>query len=195
MQLRTVTCAGRCFRAVHPSWDDPLDGSYSDRSGARWNAPGDGSTLYFNRSVAVARMNVRRGMRGLPYGPEDIDPDAGHLLVAVDLPEGKYADLSSPEGLLAAGLPAGYPFDTAGVLVPHGACRPVGAAARASGLAGVVCRSAAPGAGPSDEELAYFGDPALLQVAEDYEFSDWYWKPRSRVVVPPGDDDQTARLR
>src|SRR5690606_7333794 len=86
------------------------------------------------------------------------------------------ADVHTPEGVAAAGLPATYPTGPDGELVPRRDCQPVGERARAEGLRGVRCRSAqAPhGAG---RELAWFPATARsrAQLVRRIPFAGWFW--------------------
>jgi RES domain-containing protein len=170
--LPTVARGGRYFRVADPAWADPLDGSHAGRLGGRWNPPASFAVVYLNRDVATARANVDRLLAGHPYGPEDLDPAEAYILVEADVPEDRYVDAVSDAGCRACGLPATYPRDADGALVPHAVCQPIGAAAHAAGRPGVACRSAAPGAASHAEELA-----AFVPVAEvrRIPFDNWYW--------------------
>jgi hypothetical protein len=61
--------------------------------------------------------------------------------------------------------------------VTRAACQPVGQAAHDAGLPGVASRSAAPGAAPSDEELAWFERGDSLVEAARWGFDEWYRSP------------------
>jgi RES domain-containing protein len=104
--VRTTSRAGRYLRVASPDWDDPLDGSYAAAKGGRWNPPGSYGTVYLNRTQTVARLNVDRLHVGLPYGPEDLDPNQAPILVATDVPEHDYLDVVTDAGIAAAGLRA-----------------------------------------------------------------------------------------
>ena len=73
-------------RLVEPGWTDPLDSSYSQQTGGRSNATGAFPVLYLNDGVPTARLQVLHKFSGLPYSPEDLDPDAQHDLVELDVP-------------------------------------------------------------------------------------------------------------
>lgn len=171
MAVETSNIGGRYVRVADPEWADPLDASYAaGGAGRRWNPPGL-PCLYLNADEATARANVDRLFAGLPYGPEDLDPDEAPLLVGIDVPAGTALDAYSDRGLLAAGLPTTFPLDAAGIVIPHATCQPIGAEAFAQGLNGVDARSAAPG---GHRELAWFPRGRSLAVASMQRFDDWY---------------------
>ena len=74
-------------------------------------------------------------------------------------------------GLDAIGLPATYPYDAAGDLIPHNVCQPIGHAAYDAGLDGVDCRSAAIDDG---RELAWFPRSRAVSETSRLPFSDWW---------------------
>jgi hypothetical protein len=165
------------LRICEADWSDPLDGTYAERAGGRWNAPGSWRTVYLSEDLVTARLNLRRFIAGWPYEPEDLRSDTGPQLAVATLPRNQtVADVHTPEGVAAAGLPATYPLDDGGDLVGHAVCREVGRRAHERGLRGVRCRSAqAPdGAG---RELAWFPATARSHatVSECLGFDDWYW--------------------
>lgn len=178
--MLTITRGGPYFRVADPRWENPLDGSYSEMHGGRWNPPNEYTVVYLNASVAVARANVRRSFQGLPYGPEDLEPDAAPVLIQTDVPTGGFLDVLTSRGTADAGLPATYPLDGDGKIVPHSVCQPIGSRAWSEGLPGVACRSAAPGAPPDGEELAWFQRTFPLMVTGGASFVEWYWG-RSQV--------------
>lgn len=165
------------YRICDAEWDDPLDPSFAASRGGRWNPPDSWPTLYLNEDVVTARLNLTRFIAGWPYEPEDLVDDTGPNLAVATLPRAqRVADLHSPEGVAATGLPASYPLDDRAQLVPHARCQPIGARARELGLRGVRSRSArtAHGAG---RELAWF--PATRRsrahLVERWTFTEWYW--------------------
>lgn len=163
------------LRVADPDWADPLDVAYSMSAGGRWNPPGRFGVLYLNATIEVARANVDRLFVGLPYGPEDLDPAAAPVLVSVDVVVDDYLDAVSNEGLSALGLPATYPLDASGGVLPHCQCQPVGQGAFDDGELGIACRSAA--AGARGEGLAWFaqvGRPMPRKVRTSV-FDEWYW--------------------
>ena len=165
------------LRICEARWADPLDDTYAQRTGGRWNPPGSWRTLYLNEDLVTARLNLDRFTAGWPYAPEDLRPDTGpHLAVAV-LPRSQTAaDVHTPKGVAAAGLPATYPLGPGGEVVEHDVCQDVGRRVHDQGLRGVRCRSAqAPhGAG---RELAWF--PATTRsrarLVRRLPFDEWYW--------------------
>lgn len=172
----SVRRGGAYNRLAEPSWRDPLDTGHSRGAGGRWNPPGAFGALYLNADERLARLQVAYKLAGQPYDIEDLDPVEQHDLVDVHVDGCAALDCVTPRGLQAVGLPAGYPLDAAARTVAHAACQPIGAAARAAGLEAVACRSAAGGAGVSDEELAVFEDaaPRRCRVTARRAFSDWY---------------------
>lgn len=165
---------GRYLRVADPAWSDPLDGGHSQAAGGRWNAPGSFPVVYLCGDENVARANVDRLYEGLPYGPEDIDPDVGPDLVATDIPAAAYVDALTAAGCEAVGLPTTHPFDADGSLVPWRRCQPIGEAAWEAGELGIACRSAAPRAPRGSGELANFDRGAALSVVDRRPFGDWY---------------------
>jgi RES domain-containing protein len=175
VSFRGVVRGGRYLRVADPGWDDPLDSSFARVAGGRWNPPNSFGVVYLNATRHVAALNVHRLFRGLPYGPEDLDPDQAPVLVAASVPSDGYADVVTDEGCRAAGLPTSYPTDAGGGPIDHAVCRPIGQAAYDDGLPGIACRSAAPGAVRADEELAWFDRGAALRETERSAFDDWFW--------------------
>jgi hypothetical protein len=99
------------------------------------------------------------------------------VLVGAVLPRRqRVADVHTPAGVRAVGLPSTYPLDRAGRLVSHEVCQRIGAAVKDRGLRGVRCRSArAPdGAG---RELAWFPATARsrAQLVARLAYSTWFW--------------------
>ncbi len=165
---------GAYLRVADANWADPLDSTFAQAAGGRWNAPNAHPVLYLNTDEQTARANVRAKFEGLPYGPEDLDPaDAPHL-VEVDVPHGEVCELRTDAGLAQLHLPTTYPLTADGSIVAWAACQPIGAQVYEAGLDGIACRSAAPG---GDEELAWFPQPGRPEVKAGprREFPDWYW--------------------
>lgn len=165
------------FRICEAGWDDPLDDSFAAVRGGRWNPPGSWRTLYLNEDVVTARLNLERFIAGWPYEPEDLDDERGPHLAVATLPRSQVvADVHTPAGVAAVGLPSTYPLDADGVPVPHEPCRAIGREVRDAGRRGVRCRSAqAPhGAG---RELAWFPATARSRahLVERVTFADWFW--------------------
>jgi hypothetical protein len=165
------------LRIGDPAWADPLDPAFAKRRGQRWNPPGSFPALYFNEDLVTARLNLRLFIAGWPFGPEDLRDETGPCLVSAHLPRGqRVADVHTPAGVAAAGLPSGYPLDRDGRIIEHQVCQPIGVAVHALGLRGVRCRSArAPdGAG---RELAWFPANARSRanVVRNSPFEEWYF--------------------
>jgi RES domain len=161
VKIKTVTLPqGRVWlRVASSAWKNPLDPSFAQRLGGRWNPPGEYPTLYLNADLATARSQLERMLEGYPAGLDDLDDDA-FLLVAARLPERqRCADAVSVAGLKALGLPSSYPLDVHRQLVSHSRCQLVGIAVRRERLRGMWCRSAAAPDGRG-RELAWFPSSA-----------------------------------
>ena len=177
--MRTIVRGGRYLRVADPDWEDPLDGREAAIGGGRWNPPESFPVVYLCRTGTVARANVYRLLAGQPYGPEDLRPGAGPVLVATRAPEGRYMNAVTDAGLAAVGLPRSFPRDGRGRIVPHRRCQPIGERAHERGLPGVAARSAAPTAPAGGEELAYFGGRRLRRGAIT-DFEEWFWDPSAQ---------------
>ena len=172
------------WRVADPAWSDPLDAGFAGRRGGRWNPPGSFPVLYLNEDRMTARLNLLAFIADWPYEPEDLRDHTAPILVGCAVPARQIVcDAHTGAGLRAAGLPATYPLDEAGGIVPHARCQPVGVQARAASLRGVRAHSARSRDGVG-RELAWF--PAAIrsrarQVAT-LAFSEWFWSPAD----PPG---------
>lgn len=168
---------GLFSRVADPAWADPLDPSYAQRSGGRWNPPQGFGIVYLCADVATARANVARLYFGLPYGPEDLDPESAPQLVEVDIARESYVDAVSAAGLRALDLPTSYPLAGDGTTVPHAVCQPIGQRLYEDRELGIAARSAAPGAAHG-RELAWFAQPGRqpLTVAARRPFETWFWR-------------------
>lgn len=174
--MRHLPRSGRYFRVADPAWKDPLDGGYAQSVGGRWNPPGSFPVVYLNRTVGVARANVRWRLRGFPYGPEQLRAGEGPDLVSTDVDEDRFVDILTGAGCVAAGLPATYTLRTDGTEVPHRDCQPIGQATWDSGEPGIACRSAAVPRLPYGEELAWFPRSLnSLPLRDRRPFDDWFW--------------------
>lgn len=167
----------RWLRVAAQDWADPLAPSFAQTRGGRWNPPDSWRTLYLNEDVVTARLNLRPFVAGWPYEPEDLRSDTGpHLAVATLPREQIVADVHTPRGVAAAGLPATYPLDDDGRIIEHPTCQAIGRRVRERGLRGVRCRSAR---APDDagREVVWF--PATVRsrarLVERLRFDDWYW--------------------
>jgi hypothetical protein len=169
--LRTIRRGGPYLRVADPDWDDPLDGRYAADRGGRWNPPESFPVVYLCETVAVARAIVYRRLEGQPYGPEDLRPEGGPVLVRTRVPEDRYLNVVTEAGLRNAGLPRTYPRDGRGRIVSWRRCQPIGLRAWEAGLPGIAARSAA---GPG-EELAYFGRRRLRRAGVR-SFPEWFWE-------------------
>lgn len=164
---------GPFHRVADPSWEDPLDGRHSQKAGGRWNPPGSFPVVYLCREIAVARANVYRLLVGLPYGPEDLDPELAPVLIEVAVPMESYVDAFTKAGLRSLGLPDTYPLDRRGALVEWQECRPVGLRAWEAGEPGLAARSAARPDGGM--ELAWFRSRRRLRQSHRRTFDEWFW--------------------
>ena len=141
------------LRITRPHYADPFDPGFAAQHGGRWNPPESWPTLYFNEDLATVHAQVRHLFAGRGIEPDDLDDDAPIRLAAATLPgRQRVADVVSPEGVAAVGLPQEYPLDAEGLEVAHDITQAVGVVVHASGRRGVWCRSAA-GVG---HELAWF---------------------------------------
>ncbi len=177
MIAERLTDGHRWLRICQPDRADPLDDTYSQHRGGRWNPPDSWRTLYLNEDVVTARLNVERFIADWPYEPEDLRADAGPQLVVAVLPgRQRVADVHSPDGVASVGLPATYPLARSGRLVDHERCQGIGAEVVDAGLRGIRCRSARSPQG-AGRELAWFPATARsrARMLERLVFGDWYW--------------------
>lgn len=177
LQRETAPDTHVWWRISDPLWTDPLEPTFAQRRGGRWNPPASFPTLYLNEDVVTARLNLRGFIEKWPYEPEDLRDDTGPVLVGCTLPRRQVVcDAHSPAGLQSAGLPDTYPLESDGRPVPHARCQPVGARAREAGLRGVRARSARSPDG-AGRELAWF--PATARSAArrvlTLAYAAWFW--------------------
>jgi len=161
------------FRVADAAWADPLNPSFAQASGGRWNPTGSFGVLYLCASREVAQANVARRLEGQPYGPEDLV--AGPVLVELRAPRAMYVDALSARGLESLGLPATYPLHGNGRRVSWSRCQPIGRRAWEEGEPGIACRSAAIRAGSPGEELALFDRGKLPSARAVRTFEEWFW--------------------
>lgn len=165
------------WRIAERAWTNPLDPSFAARRGGRWNPPHSFPTLYLNEDKVTARMNLRAFIARWPYEPEDLRPDMGPPLVGAVLPRAQeVCDVHSPEGVRGARLPATYPLDRDGRVVPRAQCQPIGVRVKKLGLRGVRSRSAQSKDG-AGRDLAWFPATArsTAKRAVVLSFDRWYW--------------------
>lgn len=175
LSFRRISRGGPYHRVAEIGWGNPMDGAPGMAKGGRWNTPGSFPVVYLNRTVSLARLYVAHKLRDQPYGPEDIDPETGDVLASVNLPAKDHVDVVSDEGCLAVGLPATYPIDASGQVIPHETCQPIGAEAWQAKERGIACRSAIAGAATDDEELAWFQRDNALTADRVLSFTDWFF--------------------
>jgi RES domain len=168
--VRTIRRDGPYLRVADPDWEDPLDGRHAAQRGGRWNPPESFPVVYLCRSAEVARANVYWRLEGQPYGPEDLQPEMGPVLVRATVPEDRYLNVLTDAGCRDAGLPETYPRDGRRRIISWRRCQPIGLRAWEAGLPGVAARSAR----AVGEELAYFGRRKLRRGAVR-SFDQWFW--------------------
>lgn len=141
------------LRLVDAGWSDPLDPSFAQRTGGRWNPPDSWPTLYLNENLTTVHAQLRHMFSGRGIDPDDLDDDAPVRLVAATLPRRQeVCDVRTLDGTDAVGLPPTYPDDGAGGTVGHSVTRAIAIEVHHARLRGVWCRSAA-GTG---HELAWY---------------------------------------
>jgi RES domain-containing protein len=155
-------------------WVDPLDTSFAQRTGGRWNPPDSWPTLYLCYDLDSARAQITRLVESSPVTPDDLADDAYDLL-AVALPAAIVVDIVTEAGVAGAGLPPTYPCDAAGQLIPHATCQRIAKGAHASGADGIEARSALVTIDPSaTRELAWWpGGQGAVQVAGRVPYGQW----------------------
>lgn len=175
MKSETLVAGHHWLRLCEASWANPLDATYSQRKGGRWNPPDSWPTLYLNEDILTARANLVLFTRGWPFEPEDLAEGAGPQVVVVELPaDQEVADAHSPAGLESVDLPTTYPVHANGRPVTHQTCQKVGRQVKAADLAGVHARSAQLVAG---RELAWFpGESDSATLVRRVDFATWYWQ-------------------
>jgi hypothetical protein len=129
--------------------------------------------VYLNASLGVARALVRSRLQDRAIRPEDVLPEAGPVLVHTTVPDNAYVNAVTDAGLRALHLPATYPLDDRGRVIPYSVCQPIGRLASVAGEKGIACRSATKGAPTSGQELAYFNRQSL-GVEDIEQFADWF---------------------
>ena len=144
--MHFIRRGGTYCRVADPAWQNPLDSSYALRSGGRWNSPGSFPVVYLNRDLRMARANVARKFRGLPYGPELLRSEEAPILIEASVPDSEYVDILTDGGCADVGLPVTYPKRPDGSEVNWTECQAIGQEAWTRGCQGIACRSAAPGA-------------------------------------------------
>lgn len=169
--MRHISRGGTYLRIAERSWRDRLSPAYSRERGGRWNPPGSFGVLYLNRTIELARAQVRHQLESRGIRPEDLDPAAGPVLVKTEVPEKHFVDAVSKGGLVSLGLPVSYPLYESGQEIPHSSCQPIGVEAWNANEPGIACRSAA---AQGLEELALFDRGSKLKATNTERFEDWY---------------------
>lgn len=173
--MTTLPAGHAWLRLSKDDREDPLDPTFAQRHGGRWNPPASWPTLYVNENLPTARANLRRLFVDRSVEFDDLRDDAPFVLVAATLPGRQdVADLRSAEALLERGLPATYPLDAGGAEVGSDRTCPVGEEVHAAGLRGIWCISAATPDG-SGRELVWFpaSSARATALADPFPFADW----------------------
>lgn len=180
---RRLPNAKHWYRVANEDWGDPLDPTFAEHYGGRWNPPGSFPALYLNEDIETAQAQIHRMLNGYPVHPDDLDDlEAPYVLIAATLPTRQVvADAVTDVGLDGLGLPATYPLDADDATVPHKTCQPIGSSVRDEGLRGVHTRSAVTPDG-TGRELSWF--PArrsskATPIGETLSFSQWWYLANS----------------
>lgn len=165
------------LRIADPTWSDPLDPSFAQTRGGRWNPPDSYPTLYLNEDLVTARLNLRGWSQQWPWEPEDLRTENAPVLIHARLPRDQHvADAHTPAGIAALTLPSSYPLDRTGDLVDHPTCQAIGSQVHGHTIRGIRCRSAQTPHG-AGRELAWF--PATSRsratLVKQQRFADWYY--------------------
>ena len=164
------------WRIADPSWDSPLDPSFAQRHGGRWNPANSFPVLYLNEDLETARLNLALFVAKQPYELDDLREEMRPTLVACSLPrEQQVCDAYSRAGLIAVGLPVTYPLDSNGLWVPQSRCQPIGVRAKNADLRGVRARSAQDASG-ARRELAWFpaSTRSVAPTLRTLTFAAWF---------------------
>lgn len=163
------------LRVADSAWDDPLDPTFAQSHGGRWNPKASFPTLYLNEDLPTAKAQIHQMLEGSPVAAEDLDER--YVLITATLPSRQVvADAVTGLGVQALGLPQTYPLDASERVVSQETCQPIGAEIKEKGLRGVHARSAATPDG-SGRELAWY--PArrssrAAAVGDPIPFSGWW---------------------
>ena len=133
--------------------------------------------LYLSRDLDTARAQIARLLERSPVAPEDLADDA-YDLIAVTLPAASIrdvVDIVSDEGVAGAGLPATFPRDETGNVIPHATCQRIAQRAHDQGANGIEARSALAVISPSaTSELAWWpGSQGATQVGGRVPYGQW----------------------
>jgi hypothetical protein len=178
------------LRVAQPDWTKPLDPTYAQNFGGRWNPPRSFPTLYLNGDVVTARLQIERMCGGTPITPDDLADDA-YVLVAATLPEAQLgADAVSVEGLISLGLPESYPLDGHGDSIPRETCGAIGAGLQQQGIRGVWSRSTCTDDGRGKEFAWYSGTQNATAVWQDaLQFGVWRYAETWHDIELPHQPD------
>lgn len=175
-----VPHAHRIFRVVRAGWQDATDASHSQtKADNRWNA-GDFPALYCCCSLVVARAVALDVFRLASLVVEDLQPEVRPALAELSW-SGQVVDVAYPDGVAAAGFPAGYPDG-----VSKEEARQAARRWHEHGHEGVVCRSASlwrrergrlrwEGGHEGWSELAIFPLKAAKRPREERRTTDTSW--------------------
>lgn len=172
MPLSHVSRSGSYYRVCKPEWVACSDTSYAKRFGGRWNPPEEFGALYLCATIEVAAAVARTQHVGRAIPLFSLRPSRRPQLQRYSIQENTFVDVVTKAGVVAAGLPANYPY-----AVEREQCWPVARRAHQAGDRGIACRSAAE-CGPEvwlGEELAVFDNgPMPRQVNKRLPFAQWY---------------------
>jgi len=163
------------LRVADSAWDDPLNPTFAQSHGGRWNPKASFPALYLNEDLPTAKAQIHKMLDGSPVTPSDLDDR--YVLVVATLPSRQtVADAVTAAGVQGLGLPETYPLDASGQVVSRETCQPIGTEIKKKGLRGVHARSAATPDG-TGQELAWY--PArrssrATAVGNPIPFSDWW---------------------
>ena len=139
--INTFSFDGTLFRCVLPSHNEPLNSTYSQVSGGRWNPAGSFPVLYTFTSPQSANYWIETRWASLGFTWEEVAPERLPDLAVVTVQLEALADVATDAGLQFFGLPATYPvgFETPAA---YAVTRPIGVEIHARQVAGLVTRSA-----------------------------------------------------
>ncbi|MGH7573807.1 MAG: RES family NAD+ phosphorylase [Longimicrobiales bacterium] len=199
MKPRTARLPDRrvWLRVADPAWRDPLDLSFAQARGGRWNPPASHATLYLSGDPVTARLQIERLLESSPVHVEDLD-DAAYVMVAATLPRTQAcADASTSAGLRALGLPDTYPRGPGGHPVKQSVCQAIGRKIYDVRLRGVWCRSARALDGRG-RELAWFPATPRSRArpvwTEPLPFGQWRYAADWDYIGLPNQPDPRATV-
>lgn len=177
------------YRVVRAEWSDPLDASFSQMAGdRRWNTV-EFPALYCCCSLPVARGITRDLFKLSGIEVEDLQPAWRPRLVELAW-GGEVVDVSTPEGVAAAGFSPEYPEGVSKRLT-----RAAATEWHEAGDEGVACRSAslarlgfADWTGPFSRwsEIAIFTENCEARPVRTGHRDDTFWMSAGPGEEPGG---------